>query len=276
MKRYAVRLAIALAAFAAGLLSAASTFKPIPSHAPCGNNELAHASPPPAFGVETAKLNPAQNPPVEAAATDAQTPSVGQRETVAMPGVGRVRITAFETPKDTRLVFENADSDKELLSFTMADDSLDPRLRFKAMHFKGLPDPVIVAVAVSPGGSGATYELTAIASMGDELKELTRNDTFTTSEGGGFYFGDLGRGLGLGLAVWDYVWDYDYEAHHSPHQYEIKFYKWNEGAGRFEWNRVFRTKGKFDSDGAALHSVGLHFRDVREGNSEYNFFGESD
>ena len=186
-----------------------------------------------------------------------------------MTGVGRVKVTAYEAEEDTRLVFEDADSGKELLSRTLADDSLNPRLRFGVLHVKGLPDPTVVAVAVSPGGSGETDEMVAFASSGGELAELTRTDSFATSEGGGFYFGDLGRGEGLGLAVWDYVWDYDSEAHTSPHQYEVKLYKWNRSSGRFEWGRVFRTAGKFDSDGAALRSAGLRFRDVREGVPEF-------
>jgi hypothetical protein len=266
MKRLSVRLAVAFATLATGLLLATPRIKPTLSRVPCEKNEAVNAPQPWAGSVEAPKQSTPQTTLAEAGVPDAKTPHVGQQETMLMPGVGRVRVTAFETEENTRLVFENADTQKELNYFTMAEDSLNPKLRFKVMHVKGLPDPMIVGVSVSPGGSDSTYEMVAVASVGGGLRELSRTDTdtFTTEEEGGFYLGDLGHGVGLGVVVWDFVWGYD-ESHVSPHQYEIKFYKWNKETARFEWNKVLRTPGKFSSDKAALRSVGLKFKDVRAG-----------
>ncbi|MDQ3919502.1 MAG: hypothetical protein M3348_13605 [Acidobacteriota bacterium] len=270
MRRYALRLAFALAAFTTGVSLPAPRVEL--ARAPAQKPEA--AAPCPRAGDAAASALTPSTPPAQAEAPDVKTPRIGQRETLLMPGVGRVRVTAFETDgQGARLVFENADSGKQLLSVTMVNDALRPLLRFnrfKAMHFKGLPDPVVVGLAVEPGGSDAAYELRAVAAVGGELKELTRAETFTTEEEGGFYIGDLGHGLGIGLAVWDFVWDED-ESHVSPHRYEIKLYKWNEERTRFEWARVLRTPGKFDSGEKAVRSVGLHFKDLRGSIPEFKY-----
>ncbi|MDQ5835581.1 MAG: hypothetical protein M3379_02255 [Acidobacteriota bacterium] len=267
MRRYALRLAFALAAFATGISLPAPRVEP--ARAPTQKPGATAATAQPAG--EAGKLLPAPSTPtatqVEAHATP--TPRISQRETLLMPGVGRVRVTAFETEEDAHLVFENADSGKQLLSQTMAHDALKPTLRFKVMRVKGLPGPLVVGIGVSPGGSDSSYELAAFTPVGGKLEELTRTDTFNTSEEGGFYIGDLGHGLGLGLAVWNFIWDFDYESHVSPHQYEIKLYRWNKAEARFEWARVLRTPGKFDSGEKALRSVGLRFKDLRDSIPEF-------
>jgi hypothetical protein len=274
MRRYALRLAFALAAFATGISLPVPRVEParIPTQKP----EATTATAQPA--CEAGKLLPAPSTPTatQAEAPAAPTPRISQRETLLMPGLGGVRVTAFETEEDAHLVFENADSSKQLLSLTMADDALKPTLRFKVMHVKGLPGPLVVGVGVSPGGSDSSYKLAAVAAVNGKLAELTRTDTFDTSEEGGFYIGDLGHGLGPGLAVWDFVWDFDYERHDSPHQYEIKLYRWNKGEARFEWARVLRTPRKFDSGEEAIRSVGLRFKDLRDSIPEFKAFDGED
>lgn len=267
MRRYAFRLAFALAAFATGISLPAP--RVVPARAPTQKPEATPVTAQPAG--EAGKLSPAPSTPTatQTEAPVASTPRISQRETLLMPGDGRVRVTAFETEEDAHLVFEDADSGRQLLSITMAHDALKPTLRFKVMRVKGLPGPLVVGVGVSPGGSDSSYKLVAVAVVNGNLKELTRTDTFNTSEEGGFYIGDLGDGLGPGLAVWDFVWDFDYESHVSPHQYEIKLYRWNRETSRFEWASVLRSPGKFDSGEKAIRSVGLRFKDLRDSIPEF-------
>ena len=255
-----LRLSLALAAFALNLFLVAQR-TPTPP-APCPKAAASDATPTPA-GVGSASLQSVPQP----------TPiNIARQEVVRMGVLGRVRVTAYETEEHTRLLFEDADSGKELLSYEMADGSLNPRLRFKAMHFKGLPDPVIVAVSLSPGGSDSTYEMEAFGPVEGRLQELTRTDALTTDEEGGFYIGDLGQGVGLGAAVWE---DLDERgAHHDPHRYKITFYKWNDENVQFELNKTITTRREFASDKAALRSAGLHFKDVRDGVPELNFSDE--
>jgi hypothetical protein len=256
-----VRLAVASStlAFGLGLFLASPRTPPKPSDVPC---EKSGAS----------KQVSTQTTPDKVEAQDAKPTRVGQQEVVTFPGVGRVRVTAYETEgSETRLVFQQIDSGKELININMSNESFNPSLRFRVMHVKGLPDPLVVGVSVSPGGSDSGWEAAAFGAVGGELRHLTRNEDFQSGDKGGFYFGDLGGGRGLGAAVWDFVWDFDYESHLDSHQYEIKLYKWNRVNARFEWERVFRTQGKFDSYKPALRSVGLRFGDVRAGIHEFDY-----
>lgn len=261
-------LAVALAAFALNLIFV----RPRTPPAPC-ESEPAAVVPPRGDAAQTPQQTYAQTPaPVTEAAAAAGPARVAQQAVVGMPGVGRVRVTAYETEGDTRLVFEDYDSGKELRSSTMAGGSLNPRLRFKVTRVRGLPDLTVVAVAVSPGGSGSGYEMEAFAPVGGRIQELTCAGSFTTDEMGGFYIGDLGRGVGLGAAVWQ---DLDERgAHHDPHRYKITFYKWDDVDAQFELNKTITTRQEFDSDRAALRSAGLSFKDVREDAPEFNSLDE--
>jgi hypothetical protein len=277
MKRphlHPVRLAVALAAFALNLLFVAQ--RPAPVRVPCEKDSAANVPAPRAADAGATRTTPAQTTCGNPEETDAGPQRVSQQEVINVPGVGRVRVSARETGIETRLVFEDAGSGKELRSVTMASDAVKPSLRFKVMHLKGLPDPLIVGVAVSPGGSDSSWEATAFGAVGGELADVTGFEMRQAGDRGGFYFGDLGLGLGPGAAVWNDVWDLDYEGHPSPHRYEITLYRWSRGNERFEWERVFRTPGKFDSGERALRSVGLRFKDVRRGIPDFSYLGEND
>jgi hypothetical protein len=266
-----VRLAVALAAFALNLvLVATRTYPPPPL--PCERSAATRA---PAVNSEAPKQVSAQTPPVETESPEAKPARVGQQEVVSFPGVGRVRVTAYEADGlEVRLVFEKADTGDKLLDLNMGSERFGMLLRFRVLHVKGLPSPLVVGVSVIPGGSDSAWDAEAVGAVGGELIDLTRSETFQSGDRGGFYFGDLGNGLGLGAAVWDFVWDHDYEGHPGAHQYEIKLCKWNRRDARFEWYRVFRTRGKFYSYKAALRSVGLRFKDVRRGMPGFDYLEE--
>lgn len=200
---------------------------------------------------------------------------ISQEETIEFAQLGKVRIIANESfGENLHLEFTEAESNKNLLSVTFygnLDDMFkptpefkytNPKLRFKVISIKGIPNPLVIAMAMAPGGSDCFWEAAAIGAVDGKLKELT-TERLTTAEQGGFFFGNLGRGRGPGAAVWKFIWADD-EGHGGSHQYEVKLYTWNKAGGRFEWNRVFRTKGKFDSGEAALHGSNLHFVDIRD------------
>lgn len=132
--------------------------------------------------------------------------------------------------------------------------------RFKIISTKQFSGPLIVAIAMAPGGSDCAWEMSVAAAVNGKLEELTY-EHLETSDEGGFFVGDLGNRVGFGVAQWDFVWGED-EAHVSPHQYEIKIYKWN--GGRFEWFRVFRTPAKYNSGRAALRASRLNYIDIRK------------
>jgi hypothetical protein len=265
-----VRLAVALAAFALNLILV--TARTYPPPAPCSQGAATNAA---AVNSEAPKRASTQTPPVKTEEPEAKPARVGQQEVVTFPGVGRVRVTAYETDGlEARLVFERVDTGNKLIDINMGNEAPGLSLRFRVMHVKGLPDPLVVGVSVMPGGSDSGWEAVAFGVVGGELKHLTRSEVLQSGDRGGFYFGDLGGGRGVGAAVWDFVWDFDNEGHPSAHQYEIKLCKWNRWEARFEWERVLRTPGKFYSYKPALRSVGLRFKDIRRGMPGFDYLEE--
>lgn len=268
---YPVPLAVALAAFALNLILVPRRAAP---PAPC-ESESAAVVPVREAAAQTPQTIPAQTPtPVTEAANVEPVRGVAQQEVVRMPGVGRVTVTAYEGEDDTRLVFDDAATGKELAAVKMASDSYKPKLRFRVLHVKGLPDPLVVGLAASPGGSGSGWEAVAFGAVGGELRDVTGSELLQTGDRGGFHFGDLGGGIGPGAAVWTAVWDVEYEGHPSPHRYEVKLYSWSRVNKRFEWHKVFRTRGKFDTGDEAIRSAGLRFRDVRRGVRDFGYLEE--
>lgn len=262
MKRLAARLPIALATFLFSLFVTAALTRVAPqTNAPAQNcDKLPMPSAPPAA---TSNIHPSES----AHAAD-KTPRITQQELVNFPGVGQVKISAVETfGESTHLVFNDAKTGKLLDSEYLGDDALRsdnpdlPFLRFRVLHIKGLPDPLVVGVGVSYGGSDNGWESVAVGAVDGTLRELTEEHLNACDEGG-FFYGDLGHGRGFGAVSWNFVWGN--ESHPAPHQYELKVYKWNPKTASFEWYEVLRTHAKFDDGEKAVRSLGFDLRDVRK------------
>jgi hypothetical protein len=231
-------------------------------------------------------VSPTAAPP-QSSPTPDKRPRISQQEIVNFPGIGQVRVKADATfGQYVRLIFEDSQSGKRLFQEQFygegdcfkpdADDPENaPYARFRVMHIAGLPDPLIVGIAVSHGGNDGDWEAVAVGAVNGKLKDLTPGHLSTTDQGG-FFFGDLGAGRGLGEAEWQGIWDLDCdcEAHFGEHQYELKVYKWSEEAKRFEWYQVLRTRGQFYSDKKAVRSLGFNLSDVRRSFPDFKDFFE--
>lgn len=198
---------------------------------------------------------------------------VSQQSIITFPQIGKVHVSAHEDFGNSPiLTFDDPKSGREILNAyvgrldcpSLSDPgaaSLNPRLRFKAISIRGLPQPLVIGVAICPGVSDSAWEAVAVGVVDGRLERLTF-ETMETSDEGGFFFGDLGQGIGVGAAQWDFVWGED-ESHPPPHKYQIKMLKWD--GRRFEWYKVVRTDKKYNSSDAALRASGFHFKDVRLG-----------
>ena len=218
----------------------------------------------------TALTKPPVKPIKESSAEN--TSRISQEAIVRFPEIGEVRVCAHEDfGKSLRLTFIDQESGRELLSTYFGSSNWNwnndattadwnPKLRFRSISVKGLPNPLVIGIAMNPGGSDSAWEAVAVGVVNGRLEPLTY-ETMQTSNEGGFFFGDLGHGIGFGAAQWDFVWGED-EGHPPPHKYEVKLYKWN--GWRFEWERVFRTRRKYDSPQKALRAYGFNFMDARE------------
>lgn len=205
---------------------------------------------------------------------------ISQRRDVYFEGIGLVTVSAHEDIGETpKLVLTSASSGAKLFEAYVQSDlvsqgddlpGLNPTLRFTVQTLKGFHSPVVIAVAMEPGGSDDGWESFAVGLVDGSFAQVTF-DHLRTNDDGGFFFGDLGNGIGVGAAQWNFVWGED-ESHPPPHRYEIKLYKWN--GRRFEWDRVLRTRVQLNCARDAVRALGFHFSDMRASFSEWAFLGD--
>jgi hypothetical protein len=255
MKHLSTRLPIASATFLFSLLitNALTVTKRAPA---CHEQPTLQATP---------FVSPTVAPPQPTPTPD-KTPRISQQEIVNFPGIGRVRISAVETfAESLHLEFRDADTGKLLDSEYFfgeeaeEDNVESPYLRFRVLHVKGLPDPLVVGMSARPAADHDDWKSIAVGAVNGSFRELTSEQLEGTDQGG-FYYGNLGHGRGLGTVSWEFV--YGNEGHPDPHQYELKVYKWNPKTTSFEWYQVLRTRGKFSDGEKAVRSLGFNVRDM--------------
>ncbi len=179
-----------------------------------------------------------------------------------------VRVVAVEEfGKPLRLLFVGRD--KETIystSFTEGSNNreyayVNPFLRFRSYDVPGLPSPVIVAVAVSPGGSDVGYEIKLIAERNGKITTLNPEPIDLTIQDG-LYLGYINATFGHGMVIWENRWEN--EAHYDPHRYAIRIYRWDTRSKNFRLARKFTTKAKFRDGCSATRSYGLPCRELQE------------
>jgi hypothetical protein len=195
---------------------------------------------------------------------------VTQEETVSFPRAGRVRVRAVEARgRQPRLEFLDVATGRRLRVVTLGTSApesyrpldepgvslIDPFARFMPLNVEGLPAPLVLAVAVRPGGSDHGFETTLVGARGASFRVLTPEPLLTPIQGGVFV-GDLGGGRGPGVAVWSFVWG-ESEAHYAEHRYEVKLYPFDARRGVFRRATLRRSKRKHRSGEDALEELGL-------------------
>jgi hypothetical protein len=261
MRNYEARLLLSLLTFAVGVTAADAEF---PRKTP--TTKTLPASPPlPAAQTREAAFVERNNP----------TPRIAESVVVNFPTLGEVRARAVENfGEPVRMEFVKLGSDEVLAAFDAPHSDSDPKgfspnsdvdfgnpfLRFKVLRIGGLPQPLILSVAVTPGGSDCGFYATVIGEEHGRLKVLTP-EPLDTSILGGIHVGDLGGGRGVGAAVWSFIWD-DGEGHYSEHRYEVKLYPFDSRRGRFVEGATLRTRGKHARREDALGELGLKYTDL--------------
>jgi hypothetical protein len=181
-----------------------------------------------------------------------------------------VKVRAVEARgRQPRLEFVNETTGRPLQVFTLGTSApesyrpldepgvslIDPFARFMPVSVEGLPAPLVLAVAVRPGGSDHGFETTLVGERGASFRVLTPVPLLTPIQGGVFV-GDLGGGRGPGVAVWSFIWD-ENEAHYAEHRYEVKLYPFDARRGVFRRATAQRSKRKHRSGEDALEELGL-------------------
>ena len=258
LRLHATRLTAGLLGFALG--NASAGLRPVPKQdtPPPAPPPAAYREPPPAATVTVSDTAPAVRP------------RVTQKLVTSFPGLGMVWVRAVENYGERmRIEVLSVETDALLYSFEDPTDERpgagsisNPFLRFRILRIEGLPQPLIFAVTVTPGGSGHGFYAMLIGEVGGRLKVLTE-EPLGTSNQGGIYVGDLGAGRGFGAAVWETTWDYDSECHYCPHRYEVALYPFDSRRKRFVKGRVLKSQRQYGGHGdGALGELRLRYTDL--------------
>lgn len=175
-------------------------------------------------------------------------------------------VEEFEKPlrllvlkRDRTLIYSKAFSD----DYPPQKEStpVNPFLRFKMLDIKGLPSPIVLAVAAQPGGSDINYELNLVAEKQGNITSINPLPIHLSIQDG-VYLGHINKKYGYGMIVWKFEFD---AAHYAPHKYKISIYQWDRKTESFTLKKAFVTKKRFESGEDALKSYGLpseNFRNV--------------
>lgn len=210
--------------------------------------------------------------------------NVVQQAEVEFPGVGKATVRMIETVgsaptleiipqgrKRTPARFVMGRGD-DFFVIEDANSLLRCQARFKVLNVKGFPDPLIVALAVTPGGSGHGFEMELVGVVGGRFQRLAQK-RLQTSNLGGFHVGDLGEGQ-IGVAVWDYIWA-DGEAHYQPHQFSFALYGVNSRSNRLFLLRKQKSAQKYGDRGqGAARELRLPVRNLLDEIPEFKDFLE--
>jgi hypothetical protein len=102
-------------------------------------------------------------------------------------------------------------------------------VRLRVLRPAGLPSPVVMAIAFSPGGSDAQFETALLAEQGDRLVDFWPAHWATTIQDE-ICVGALGPEKPVGVAVFTHIWGGAEEWHYSVHRYIATVRPWQDGA----------------------------------------------
>ena len=193
-----------------------------------------------------------------------------QAETVSFRRAGRVNVRVTEAPfalprlefvseatKRPVKIVNLGTSDPESYRATAdwGKSAMEAFARFMPLEAEGFPSPLVLAVAVRPGGSDNGFESTLVGETNGALRVLTPKPLVNYIQGGVFV-GDLGRGRGPGAAVWSFVWGND-DGHYGAHQYDVRLYRYDRRRGVLRHASSLRSRRKHRSGADALAELGL-------------------
>jgi hypothetical protein len=183
---------------------------------------------------------------------------------VAFPTVGRVTVEARFTPSLPKenealqrpvLIFRSPEG-RELQRVEFAvGDNWHSELNFTVVQLPEFTDPLIIAVAVEPGGSDHHYESTVIGVVDGKIQDLLKEHPRSNVQGA-FCLGRFGRNRKPGILSLNFIWKTG--VHYQAHRYRCILYGWT---GRtFDKAKVLETKSAHETWQDAASELGFHCR----------------
>jgi hypothetical protein len=192
-----------------------------------------------------------------------------QNEFIQFPGLGVLEVKAQAVEGQVPTVAIRDVDEKVLLQIKMEGKAYGDSeifthrvgIQFKVLHIPGLPDPLIMVMAVETWGSDAGWETAIIGVVSGKIKCLWQQ-TEPLNYDGGIFVGDLGQDIGAGIAQWNFIWGSG-EAHVDQHNYRLQLYLWNKEKSQFDVGPHYITKEK-GGPSRVPADFGFNFRDQRE------------
>jgi hypothetical protein len=181
--------------------------------------------------------------------------------TVNFPSLGNVTIEARYTPilpegdqplQSPVLIFRDQRGlELERVTFGLGKD-WHSALNFEPVRLPGIKDPLIIAVAVQPGGSDAQFESTVVGVVRGELRDLIDEHPTSNVQGALTIDGPDKDGK-WALVSFNFIWDSG--IHYQAHPYQCTVYTWT-GIG-FKIEKRLKTKVAHDTWLGAARELGL-------------------
>ena len=202
-------------------------------------------------------------------------PKVVQSAIVHFPHHGEVKVESIEqVGKFPKIVFTNVKTGAALYRsaitdpdgwLKLTDDEVSqPFLRFREVRSPGFPTPLIMAVAVYPGGSDDGSYLAVFGEANGRFARLT-DKLVDTAVQGGFYLGFLNRKFGYGLVSWCFDWNFDAsEGHYDYHHYSMQVYTLHDGKFRRVLSATSKRRYDTNHSSRPLLELGIRAKDMRK------------
>ncbi|MGA3286129.1 MAG: hypothetical protein ABSD46_01740 [Bacteroidota bacterium] len=97
-------------------------------------------------------------------------------------------------------------------------------VRFKVIKLPEFADSVLVAVAVSPGGSDSQYESTVIGILNGKIQDSFHEHLVSHNQGA-LCIEPLSHSDSTNIILWKELWEDG--AHYDPHRYSATVFNWN-------------------------------------------------
>lgn len=134
-------------------------------------------------------------------------------------------------------------------------EGFDPHpavLKYKVMIVPGSKDPLVIAIAASPGGSDSHYEIAVIGVMNGQIAELCPTH-IEANILDSLCLVALGSGNGMALVFFKFQWED--ETHYAPHRYKATIYKITNTGLLVE--SALESSGKYPSWQGAANEMGI-------------------
>lgn len=125
-------------------------------------------------------------------------------------------------------------------------------LKYKVIIVPGSKDPLLIAIAASPGGSDSHYEIAVIGVMNGQIAELCPTH-IEANLLDSLCLVTLGSDNGMALVFFKFQWED--ETHYAPHRYKATIYKITDTGLLVKG--TLESSGKYSSWQGAANEMGI-------------------